>query len=231
MNSASARTSLVRSAAAAALLALGTLGTAQAGYVTTNEGVMDAIFGQSIFGANPIDIRFNAEQTIHNSALLTIDSDAEFDLLATYEVGTPTVSMFYVDSISFCGSFGEGIVGCGSTPGSLIALDSDFTASEFGGNAEGHELGHNLSLQHVAGTDTNLMNPSVYEGQAPAPLTQDQLDAIFQSPLVQHDAQGYYISVTPYAVVASIPEPSSVVLMGLGMALAGIVAVRKRSAR
>jgi hypothetical protein len=213
-----------------ALLTLGTVGLAEAGSVTTHESELDAIYSQSSFGANPIDIRFDPTQTVFNTALLTLDTDAEFDSLSTYAVASSKiVSIFFVDHINACDGVSPNIVGCGSDPGNLIALDSSFAAGALGAAAIGHELGHNLGLDHIAGQNTNLMNPIVYNGAAPAPLTSAQVSKILTSPLVQTDAQGHkYIEITPFAVVASVPEPSVFVLMALGLGL--IVFVRKRSA-
>ena len=223
------RTQLGR-AIAAALLTFGAIAAANAsnGFVTTNEVALDLIYSQPSFGLTPIDIRFDPAITLSvPSTLLTIDNDAEFDSLHTYETGSPVVSMFYLDHINFCGGPSDGIVGCGSTPGTLIAIDSAAATESFGGVVVAHELGHNLSLEHAAGTNTNLMNPDAYEGPAPAPLTVAQVAQIFTSPLVQHDAKGFYIEVQPFALIATaVPEPSTYALMGLG---AGVLAfVRKR---
>ena len=228
--SANLKTLMKTSKAIAATLALGAAATAaNAGFITLNTDGLQQIYDQ----AN-IQIRYNASQTIFSNELLVIDDDIEFNSLSNYEVGGNTLSMFFVDAINFCGAVVPGIVGCASTPGTLITLDSGFVGSApEGPTTMGHEVGHNLGLQHVdevvPGVGDNLMNPATYVGN-PAPLTQAQIDQILLSPLIQVDAsnQQKYLSITPFAVVGAVPEPGSLALVLAGIALLGW---RARSAR
>lgn len=208
---------------------------AHAGPVTLPVGL------QSIY-QNPLDgtaginiqIRYNPTQTIYNTSLLTID-EANANALAPYEVGGSTVSAFFVDHINFCGIALNGIVGCAGVPGTYLFLDAGFmaTAPE-APTAMGHELGHNLGLDHVEGEGTNLMNPGTYYDGTPAPLTQEQISQIFLSDLIQYDGPNKsgqaFISITPFAVfasVAEVPEPGSLALVGLAMGALTFVRRRK----
>jgi hypothetical protein len=187
------------------------------------------VYSQAGFGTDTIDIRFGAAQEIHDSALLSIDTDAEFDALASYVFSpSPTVSMFFVDAINFCGVAAPNVVGCGSTPGSLIALDSSFMLQPEGANTIAHELGHNLGLDHTfPDNGTNLMNPTVFATFGF--LNNAQITSILTSGLIQTDLLGNkYIEVTPIAVLASVPEPSTWALLGAGAGVALMAARRQR---
>src|ERR1700754_2242200 len=114
----------------AAAIACFTLTSAHAGFVTTNEAGLDAIYGQASFGDHPVDIRFLAPITIF-STYATINTQADFDNLGAMGVSDPTiVSLFFVDAINFCGIALNGIVGCAGIPGHFIAVDSNFVAPD-----------------------------------------------------------------------------------------------------
>lgn len=213
------------------LLTVGS-GLVSAGFVTTTfESGLDDIFSQTSFGARPIDIRFNAALTVVANNLLTIDSDAEFDALSALRGGLTSniVSVFFVDSIPFCGGPGGNIIGCGATPGNVIALKSTSAANaSIGANLLAHELGHNLGLDHVSGN--NLMNATIssFSLTAGSFLNPDQVARIFETlpstggtlrnSIIQRDVSGgYFISITPFAVVAVVPEPETWLMMVLGL--------------
>lgn len=208
-------------AGAAALAAL----PAFAGYVTTNEAAMDAIFAQSSFGANAIDIRYNAVVTLNLPSLLDIGTESEFDSLGgLVVVPQHTALAFFVDTISWCGGPGGSIIGCGQSPGSVFAVDSSWAASAtHGAPLIAHELAHNLGLGHVA-DQSNLMNPTLYGNSA---LNGGQVTTILANSLVQTDGLGQrYISITPVAVV---PEPEIGVMLSAGLlAISGMAALRGR---
>lgn len=215
-------------------------GAASAGYVTFDEAAMDAIFAQTSFGQFDIDIRFNAPLSVVAPSLLDINDDAEFSgaapslsaLVQTLGVPALTVSIFFVDKISFCGGPGSNIIGCGSNPGSLIALQSAAAAGANGAELMAHELGHNLGLDHLA-VGGNLMNASITGGTT---LTASQVGSFLNlttgaslNPIVKLDGNQRYISITPIAVLAAVPEPEAWAMMSLGLlAVAGWARRRQR---
>lgn len=212
----------------AGLLVCG-VGAAWAGFITTNEAGLDSIFAQSGFGSQTIDARFNAGRSVANTALLSIDSDAGFNSLFSLPVYSlpATINMFFVDTITFCGTGGN-FIGCASNSGNVIVLDSSWAASaSFGADLAAHELGHNLGLDHVTGSGTNLMNPIISTNFS---LDAGQIATILNSSLVQTAAGGQrFLSITPIAVVAAVPEPQIWVMLGVG--LLGITGwVRRRRA-
>jgi hypothetical protein len=205
---------------------------AHAGLVTLPIGL------QAIYDQANIEIRYNATQTIYNSSLLTID-EANQDALAAYQVGGNTISAFFVDQINFCGAAVPGIVGCAGVPGTYLFLDAGFMASASEApTAMGHELGHNLGLDHVDRVDPafgdNLMNPETYFDGTPAPLTADQIAQIFLNPLnmIQFDGNQAFISITPFAVLASaaVPEPETLALVCLGLGATAFMRRRRAGA-
>jgi hypothetical protein len=211
---------------ATSLLGLAT-GAASAGFVTTQESGMDAIFSQAGFGSSTVDIRFNPTVTIADNDLLSIDTEADFDALFGLATASPVVAIFYVDAISWCGNVNAGYIGCGSTPGNLIAVESSFAAGSNGANLLGHELGHNLGLDHI-NNGNNLMNPTLIAGFGN--LNAGQITQILASPLVQISGGQRFITITPFAVIAEtppVPEPGTGVLMLL--ALGGLAWKLRRS--
>ncbi|MEO8858681.1 MAG: PEP-CTERM sorting domain-containing protein [Burkholderiaceae bacterium] len=216
--------SLPRSIGAVARLALGALAfatcaSASAAFITTNEAGLDAIFSQSGFGTQTLDARFNASRSLVATNLLSIDSDPEFDSLSTFSVYSPgqTINLFFVDAITFCNVVGS-FIGCAG--GNVAVVSSSFAArADLGANLNAHEIGHNLGLDHMSGSATNLMNPAISSNSS---LTSDQIAEILGSGLVQTDGTGQrFLSITPIVVLAAVPEPETwaMLLMGLlGMA-------------
>lgn len=213
-------------------LALGGAGAASAGFITTHASGLDAIFSQAGFSGQTIDTSFNAGLNVANSALLSIDTDAEFDSLFSLSVysgrNSKTINMIFVDAINFCGTAGS-FIGCGNTPGNLLVVSSSFAArADVGANLEAHELGHNLGLDHVNGSGTNLMNPSISSNFS---FDAAQIQAILASSLVQTASNGQrFLSITPIAIVASVPETQTWAMFALG--LFGVMAwAQRRGAR
>lgn len=193
--------------------------SAMAGFITLNEASMDSIFSQASFGANSIDIRFNAPLTLVKPSLLSVDNWFEFDELKTLAApGSKTVSMFFADNISWCGDNGPNYVGCAATPGQVLVLKSSTAANaSLGGVLAAHELAHNLGLEHV-GSSGNLLNP-VLTGSSF--LSQAQVSSLLSSPLIQFDGAQRFIAITPIALVAQVPEPASWAMLGLGVLALG----------
>jgi len=217
-------------AIAVAMLALTSV-AAEAGFITIDQTGMSEIFSQSSFDATPIDIRFNPSQVIVDPELVDINSQA--DLTALVDLApdpTPTVDAFFVDQINFCGFEDEAIngvvFGCAQLPGHVFVEESD--AAELSpATLMGHELGHNLDLQHTLADPDNLMNFLFPHGMM---LTEEQVTTILQSPLVQTDPTGQkFIRITPIAIVA-IPEPTTLLLLGssLGVLLIATAINRMR---
>ena len=187
---------------------------AKAGFITTNEAQLDAIFSQAIFGNIPIDIRIGAASELVFPSLLDITSDAEVNQLFNMHVGGLNVVNFYfIDTISACGGFIiTGIVGCGEYPGNDFVVESSFAAGPFGGELLAHELGHNLGLDHLSGNF--LMNGSLNNRTT---LTSGEVSTIRNSPLVQTNGQNFWIDINPVLIVSAasrqVPEPSTLVLL------------------
>ncbi|MFG0263583.1 MAG: PEP-CTERM sorting domain-containing protein [Rhodopirellula sp. JB055] len=186
---------------------------ANAAVVTTQESGVDAIFSQASFGASPIDIRFGSIVTIENSSVIDIDSQADFNLLTDLAPNLGTaVNLFYVNSINWCGAPGANIAGCAEFPGSVLAVNSAVAAHAiYGAELIAHEMAHNLGFDHTAGP--GLMGPTL-NGQTT--LSIDEVTILRSSPLVQMDASGSFINVTPILVqAAAVPEPSSLMLVSV----------------
>tara|TARA_R110000803_G_scaffold34838_8_gene75836 strand:+ start:37159 stop:37827 length:669 start_codon:yes stop_codon:yes gene_type:complete len=188
---------------------------AQAGFITTNETELDAIFSQISFASKPIDIRIGTATELVLPNLVDITTDAEVNELFSMHVGLVNVVNFYfIDTISACGGFLiTGIVGCGETPGNNFVVESSYAAGSSGGELLAHELAHNLGLNHQSGN--YLMNESL---NGHTTLTTLEVDRIHSSSLVQTNGQEYWININPVLIVASastplpVPEPSTLML-------------------
>jgi hypothetical protein len=216
--------------AVAALAATAAAG-AQAGYITTNEAGMDAIYSQSSFGSDTVDIRFDAPRTIFSLDLATIDA-GDFGLLQGKIINPyPVVSMFFVDSVNDCGGSGGAFIGCSSLTGNIVAVDSSWAANAHGAYGAwllAHELGHNLGLDHVfPDNGSNLMNQTVSTNFGI--LTSAQVETILGSGLIQTTDSGQrFIEIAPIAVLASVPEVPTSLMLSSGLALAVLGARRPR---
>ncbi len=188
---------------------------AKAGFITTNESALDAIFSQASFGLKPIDIRIGAASELVFPDFLDITSNAEVNQLFNLHIGGPNVVNFYfIDSINACGSFVlTGIVGCGETPGNDFVVESSAAAGSSGGELLAHELGHNLGLDHA---NSGLMAASLNNNTT---LTAQEVSNIHSSSLVQTNGRDFWIDINPVLIVAAasnplpVPEPSTLVLL------------------
>lgn len=187
---------------------------AKAGFITTNEADLDAIFSQLSFGERKIDIRIGAASELIFPDLLDITTNGEVVQLFTLHIGGPNVVNFYfIDTISACGgTISASIVGCGELPGNDFVVESSFAAGGFGGELLAHELGHNLGLGHRTGNF--LMNGSLNNSTT---ITTDEVNTIHNSPLVQNNGQDFWININPVLIVRTatrpVPEPSTLVLL------------------
>jgi hypothetical protein len=205
--------------------------TAQAASITIDSPEMQAIFSQSSFDGTPISIRFNAPRVIIAPQLLDINNLT--DLKALYDLApdpAPTVDAFFVDKLNACGSVEPKVngifAGCAQLPGHVFVEESD-AAELSAAPLMGHELGHNLDLEHDLFSSANLMAPFFPPG---TDLTDEQVATILQSPLVQTDSTGQrFIQITPIAIVAS-PEPSTLLLLGAALGALLIINASKSGA-
>ncbi len=213
----------------AALLALSSA-TTEAGFITIDQAGINAIFSQPSFDGTPIDIRFNPSRIIVDPQLLVINTPAQLTALVDLAPDpAPVVDAFFVDQLNACGFEEEPTInglfaGCAQLPGNVFVEASDF-AELSPAPLMGHELGHNLDLQHDFFDSNNLVAPFFPPGTA---LTEDQVAIILQSPLVQTDPTGQkFIEITPIAIVAA-PEPTTLLLLGGGLGIMLIVTAINR---
>jgi hypothetical protein len=214
-------------AMAALAILLSSASGAQAGQVVIDPAGMNALFSQPSFGDTPISIRFNPPQQIVAPQLLVINTLA--DLQALYSLApdpAPTVDAFFVDQINACATV-EGTIdgryyGCAQLPGNLM-VENSTVAELYTVELMGHELGHNLNLEH---TTLGLMTALL--GFGGTELFDDQVATILESPLVQTDPTSgqRFIAITPIAIVGT-PEPSTLLLFGAGLGALLIIKKRK----
>jgi hypothetical protein len=225
-----AETSRITAAAAsrlipAALAMLLASSIAEAGSVTIDAAGMNAIFSQASFDGTPISIRFNPSRQIVAPQLLVINTLADLQALYTLAPNAaPTVTAFFVDQIDACGNVeptsNGRYHGCAQLPGNFM-VENSTTAKLNAVELMGHELGHNLGLQH---TPLGLMSPLL--GFGGTELFEDQVATILQSPLVQTDAAGHrFIQIAPIAIVAA-PEPTTLLLVS-GALVALVIKTKK----
>jgi hypothetical protein len=227
----------------ACLAAAGVASTAaHAGYISRPEAALDRIFSQSSFGAQRVDVRFNAGQTLASAALANVDTSGDIGALFSRATSATTVYAFYVDAVNWCGSYATGIIGCGEMPGNAIVIESNWAASPtYGATLIAHEMGHNLGLGHVS--SANLMNGMLGSSTA---LSSTQVSRILTSSLVQWRNGIRTVSITPIAVttgatavstaaatsaggatVNAVPEPGAASLALLALGIAAVFSARR----
>ncbi len=212
--------------AALAIFALPSASEAAA--IAIDQPGMEAIFSQASFGSTPISIRFNAPRFIVAPQLLDIKDQADLKALEDLAPDpAPTVDAFFVNQVDACG-FPEPtpaglFAGCAQLPGHVFVEESA-SAALSPATLMGHELGHNLDLPHDFFSGTNLMSPFFPHGPD---LTDQQVAAILQSPLIQTDSTGVrFIQITPIAIVAN-PEPATLLLFGTALGALCILRLKK----
>jgi hypothetical protein len=203
---------------------------AEAGFITIDPAGMNEIFSQSSFDGTPIDIRFNPARTIVDPNLLDIDDAAKLAALVDLAPDpAPVVDAFFVDQIDVCGFEQEPVIngsfaGCAQLPGHVFVEDSEDAVLSTA-PLMGHELGHNLDLQHNLFSSDDLMWPFFPPGTL---LTEQEVSLILQSPLVQTDPLGQkFIEITPIAIVAA--EPPTLLLLGTTLALVIVISTIGRA--
>ena len=190
--------------------------TTHAAFITIDEAALDAIYSQPSFGSMPIDIRVGPTTEIVAPSLLNITSNAEVNELFRMHVGpVTTVNFYFIDAISACGSsVNSRIIGCGETPGNDFVVESSFAAGRFGSELLGHELGHNLGLQHRTG---GLMNPTLNGSTI---LLESEVETILRSRLVQTDGINRWINLMPVLVVEQatlVSAPATLLLLVIAL--------------
>lgn len=223
--------------AAMAVLLTSLSSPAWSAMVTLHEAAVESIFAQSGF-ADPIDLRFGPTIEYVAPALLDLSSEAEFNILRNEFFGLPntTVRLFFIDSLSWCGS-----AGCAN--GSIAVVNSsDAANTSYGDELIAHELAHVLGLRHPDAVEiandpeldsetikANLMNPTVVDGRMT--LTALQIEVLLDDFNVLEDSNGKpYVDIAPVLVVAAataVPLPGAALLM-LG-ALLPLGAARRRA--
>jgi hypothetical protein len=201
---------------------------AKAASIVIDEAEMNAIFSQPSFDGTPVSIRFNPPEQIVAPELLVINNLTELQALFNLAPDpAPTVDAFFVDQLNVCGSVepkvNGAVAGCAQLPGHIFV--EDLAAAELSpATLMGHELGHNLNLEHDFFDFINLMSPLFPHGPN---LTEEQVTTILQSPLVQTDSTGHrFIQITPIAIVAA-PEPSTLLLLGAALGALLIIKPKK----
>src|SRR4051795_9453653 len=136
--------------AALAILLSSAIG--EAASIVIDEAEMNAIFSQPIFDGTPISIRFNPPRQIVAPELLVINNLTE--LQALYNLApdpAPTVVAFFVDQLNACGTVEPNVNGtvngCAQLPGHVF-VEGVAAAELSPATLMGHELGHNLNLEH-----------------------------------------------------------------------------------
>ena len=190
--------------------------TAFGAFVTTHETEIEAIYA-GVGGG--IDVRYGPTTFLNDPSYLTLSSEAKvLALLDLPAPASPTINLFFVDTLSWCGVADPGFYGCATTPGHNVFVESVFTASALGDELVAHEIGHNLGLGHVS-DPARLMDPSIAGGTT---LTASEITTILSSPLIQNDGVDF-IYINPILVT---PEPGTFALLSLG--IVGLIAQRRR---
>ncbi len=189
---------------------------ANAGFITTHETEMEAIFASN---GLTLDVRYLPGAAVNDPLFLSLSTEAEFiSLLSQPGIAlSPTINLLFTDSLSWCGVSNPNFVGCAELPGNHGVVESLFAASGLGDELVTHEVGHMFGLEHT-GAATDLMYPFLSAGTALSAL---EITTILASPLTQNDGVDF-IEIQAFAV---IPEPGTLVLVATGIAA---LALRRR---
>ena len=197
-------------------------------YVTIDEAGLDAIYAQA-----GVDVRVMSTQTLVNPDYLDIDTTAKsFGLLNTAGPG-PVIDMYYVDTVSACGTTtgAPGIVGCGWVGAPGLYIESSFADSGFGNELIAHEIGHNLGLGHTA--DGSGLMGAFLNGETT--LSAAEIAITLASNLIQTDSSdgSLYIEIAPWLVtdrINVVPLPASGVMLLVGAGALASLRRRRKAA-
>lgn len=226
------------------------IASASAATITIDGAKLTSIYSQASFGNTPITINVLSAATIYNSNLLNLTSDTDVSTLFNLgpdDAASRIVDAFFVDSIGACGGPGSSIVGCADRPGHDLVVNSSYASTDTNEVDLGHELGHNLGLMHVAGIDSDLMNPALYGSTY---LSAAQASVVLYSHLVQTANDGsLFVNIRPVLVsatetvgptpgggtggtgnpsISTTPLPAGLPLFASGISFLGLLARRKR---
>lgn len=146
-------------------------------------------------------------------------------------VSANNVVLAYITKIiGYCGGVIGGIGGCAEEPGNRMILTAGNLNSTYGLDLFGHELGHDLGLDHWPAPG-NLMNASLWS--TGPNLTASQIAQLSLSSLIV----GGVVTIEPVFIedtelplpTTTVPEPSSFVLLLIG--LGGIYELRRCGVR
>ncbi|RKF20336.1 PEP-CTERM sorting domain-containing protein [Alginatibacterium sediminis] len=186
---------------------------ANSAFITIDEAAFDAVFSQNSFGTNPVDIRIGKASEMVFPDLLNIDSFNKIDQLFAQHLGPANaVSLFFVDTVNWCGYTNYRFVGCGERFGNDYVVESIEAAGWRGTELLAHELGHNLGLDHTGGG--NLMTSNLNGNTS---LSNNQVAQILNSPLVQQQNDYRWIDINPILIVSQatpqVSEPTTLFLL------------------
>ena len=226
------------------------IASASAATISIDGAKLTSIYSQASFGNTPITINILSSATIYDANLLNLTSDTDVSTLfglGPDNAASRIVDAFFVDSIGACGGPGSSIVGCADRPGHDLVVNSSYAATDTNEVDLGHELGHNFGLMHVAGIDTDLMNPALYGSTYLSPT---QAAVVLASNLVQTAQDGsLFVNIRPILVsasatagptpgggsgtagnpsVATTPLPAGLPLFATGISFLGLLSRRKR---
>ncbi len=197
--------------------------------VNLRKSELNAVYGQASFGATPVEIRYNPLVELAAPSLTRVSSKAEVNELfgltsALYSNGTinRAVNLYFVEPLDYCGRASSAFVGCTKVGGNQMAVERKYANGRYGAELIAHELGHALGLYHSGQAplyvgNNNLMskglnnNKSITTTQVAQMLGQGVFARWGANPLIQSDANGRFIEITPHVIVSALSASDPVV--------------------